>query len=60
MRPEVAIRCPFCEALGRELLVVAGEDDESTMLVHEKPACAEFDKMEPDEFMERTRLRMSN
>jgi hypothetical protein len=57
----VAVICPFCAQLGRDCIYVAGEMmDGSPAICHSQPTCCEFERREPDDFMEAARLRMNS
>jgi hypothetical protein len=53
----VAVPCPFCAA-NRRGVYSAGEDAEGAFVLHTVPVCAEYERLDPLEFLAAARSRI--
>lgn len=57
MRSQLQFLCPFCK---RVCSANASEENGAIAVAHNLPTCAEFDALEPSDFLQATRQRLSN
>jgi len=57
MRAQLQFLCPFCQ---RVCSANASEENGMIGVVHTLPTCAQFDDLEPSDFLAATRQRFSN